>query len=129
MALFGKSCAEWCPCRDQERVPEPVKTASEARLDHLEGRINAAEAINNNRNDRTQDRLCKLEARTANLEKAVYACDSSALKEPITAKDIDRWRAIEKAARKALWEAHLVDNIYQVPGLLGDQLWKELANK
>ena len=41
-----------------------------------------------------------LRGRIASLERAVYNCTPDALKEPITAKDVDRWRAIEKAAQR-----------------------------
>lgn len=38
-------------------------------------------------------------SRVESLERTVYNCTPDALKEPITAKDVDRWRAIEKAAQ------------------------------
>lgn len=41
----------------------------------------------------------RLMERVAILERTVYNCTDDALKEPITAKDVDRWRAIEKAAK------------------------------
>lgn len=47
----------------------------------------------------------KLSDRIAKLERAVYNCDASALKHPITAKDIDRWRKIEEAAKVVIAKA------------------------
>lgn len=51
-----------------------------------------------------------LRNRIAALERAVYNCTTDALKEPITAKDVDRWRAIEKAANFAhsYWQSGIL---------------------
>lgn len=90
------NCGVRCHCQAIEDCSGEARLARiEGTLLRLEGRINSAEAINTNRNNRVQERV-------SNLEKAVYNCDRSALKEPITAKDIDRWRAIEKAAHAVI---------------------------
>lgn len=58
-------------------------------------------------------------SRVESLERTVYNCTPDALKEPVTQKDVDRWRAIEKAAEDVVdaWDgAQLFEEKYGLKG-------------
>ncbi len=78
----------------------------EERSLYLEERIAKLEQESNRHNLDpfwNNQTIIGLRNRIASLERAVYNCTPDALKEPITAKDVDRWRAIEAAAGHVLF--------------------------
>lgn len=85
----------------------------EERSLYLEERIAKLEQESNRHNLDpfwNNQTIIGLRNRIASLERAVYNCTPDALKEPITAKDVDRWRAIEKAAKFAhsYWQSGIL---------------------
>lgn len=82
----------------------------EVRIDRVEDRVTSLEQQIITRSFDPQWGMEKALSRIANLERTVYNCTPDALKEPITAKDVDRWRAIEKAAKFAhsYWQSGIL---------------------
>lgn len=71
----------------------------EVRIDRVEDRVTSLEQQIITRSFDPQWGMEKALSRIANLERTVYNCTPDAVKGPITQKDVDRWLAIEKAAK------------------------------
>ncbi len=86
----------------------------EVRIDRVEDRVTSLEQQIITRSFDPQWGMEKALSRIANLERTVYNCTPDALKEPVTQKDVDRWRAIETAAGLILgWIDSYCDSMHR----------------